>query len=139
MKCKLTPQWNITTYLPKWLKLNILITSYFNKDMEQPDFLTFLVAVHNGTTTVGGQFWQVPIKINMYLSDHPTNSIKEIRVCQRKDFYMNVHSDIILKSQKREPNQTSIKWSTDRQNNVYQYSALLCSHWKNWITYSSKH
>lgn len=79
MKCKLTPQWNITTYLPKWLKLNILITSDFNKDMEQPDFLTFLVAVHNGTTTVGGQFWQVPIKINMYLSDHPTNSIKEIK------------------------------------------------------------
>ena len=55
-------------------------------------------------------------------------------ICSDKNFYMNVHYNVVHNSQKVETTQMSINWWMDKQNMVYPYNMILFSLKQDWIT-----
>ena len=55
-------------------------------------------------------------------------------ICSDKNFYMNVHYNVVHNSQKVETTQMSINWWMDKQNMVYPYNMILSGLKQDWIT-----
>ena len=55
-------------------------------------------------------------------------------ICSDKNFYMNVHYNVVHNSQKVETTQMSINWWMDKQNMVYPYNMILFGLKQDWIT-----
>ena len=98
-------------------EIGSLIHCWWKCKMVQPlwkTLLQFLRKLNIGSTTQNSTLRYIPRKIeNIY---------------SHKNLYINVHSSIILNSQKVETTQMFIDWWMDKQNVVVVHSGILFGH-----------